>query len=162
MHKILVPIDGSDHSLKALHIACDLADKYGACISLLYVLDLKKLASEFLSLTIAAKFESELKTQLQTAADKPREPVPEDVLRRVGATILQNAASRAHRFDIKTEIMPIAEGDPAENILIAHKITSAGTIVMGSRGGNFSSLSSFGSVSHKVFAKADCTCISVK
>ncbi len=38
MHTILVPVDGSDHALKAITIACDLAEKYGGRIALLHVL----------------------------------------------------------------------------------------------------------------------------
>ncbi len=38
MHTILVPVDGSDHALKAITIACDLAEKYGGRVALLHVL----------------------------------------------------------------------------------------------------------------------------
>lgn len=38
MHSILVPVDGSDHALKAITIACDLAEKYGGRVALLHVL----------------------------------------------------------------------------------------------------------------------------
>ena len=162
MHKILVPVDGSDHSLKALHIACDLATKYEACIVLLYVLANDKSATEILELAIASKFVPELQAQLQNSAERAPEPVSEVLNETVGKQILKIAASRAKRVGVETQILAIAFGDPAENILSAHKLTGANTIVMGSRGGKWSTLSSFGSVSNKVFANADCTCISVK
>ena len=37
MTGILVPFDGSKHSLKALHVACDLAEKYENKLFLLYI-----------------------------------------------------------------------------------------------------------------------------
>ena len=162
MHKILVPIDGSDHSLKALHIACDLATKYEAHILLLYVLAIDKSATEILDLSIASKFDPELQANLINIAEQAPGPLSETLNEAVGTQILKIAAGRAKRVGVETQIMAIASGDPAENILSAHKLTGANTIVMGSRGGKWSTLSSFGSVSNKVFANADCTCISVK
>lgn len=38
MNKFLVPFDGSRHALKALHIACDLAEKYNGSLEVLYVI----------------------------------------------------------------------------------------------------------------------------
>ncbi len=162
MHKILVPVDGSDHSLKALHIACDLASKYDAQILLLYVLASDKSASQILDLAITSKFDPELQANLANIAEQAPGPLSEAVNEAVGKQILKIAAGRTNRVGVETQILAIASGDPAENILTAHKLTGASTIVMGSRGGKWSTLSSFGSVSNKVFANADCTCISVK
>ena len=162
MHKILVPLDGSDHSLKALHIACDLAHKYDAHIALLYVLTNDKPANEILDLSIASKFTPELLADLHNSSGKEPKSLDETQMEAIGQQILKIGELRAKRVGIETQILAIASGDPAENILMAHKLTGASTIVMGSRGGKWSALSSFGSVSHKVFAKADCTCISVK
>jgi nucleotide-binding universal stress UspA family protein len=56
----------------------------------------------------------------------------------------------------------LAGGDPADAILEAAKREKADTIVLGSRGlGDFKGLV-LGSVSHKVAAHAECTCITVK
>ena len=162
MHKILVPLDGSSHSLKALHIACDLAHKYGARVVLLYVATNDKPAEEILELPIARKFSPELQAELQNKPGDNAEPLTAAFAEHVGQQILKIAALRAERVGVDTQILAVATGDPAENILTAHKLTGASTIVMGSRGGKWSTLSSFGSVSHKVFALADCTCISVK
>ena len=60
------------------------------------------------------------------------------------------------------EKLPLATGDPVENIIEAHKLTGASTIVMGSRGLAPCVENINNSVSHQVFARADCTCISVK
>ena len=162
MHKILVPIDGSDHSLKALHIACDLADKYRAVINLLYVVDPYKSADEILALPVARKFTPKLMATLENSSNQELGSLSETDLEAIGHRILALAAKRVERLGIETKILPLASGDPAENILTAYKLVAAGTIVMGSRGGTDTGFSPFGSVSQKVFAQANCTCISVK
>lgn len=162
MYKILVPVDGSNHSLKALHIACDLANKYDARIILLHVLSANKQAQEILGLTIANMFDTELKKELQKVADRGTGAVSTYLLEAVGEKVLEIAASRVHRVGIKSEILAIARGNPAKNIIQAHKMVGASTIVMGCRGSSGSSPSSFGSVSQQVFEQAECTCVSVK
>ena len=89
-------------------------------------------------------------------------PVPKNLLKEVGAKILDQAASKVRRRGIEADILAIEVGEPAESILIAHKRTGASTIVMGCRGVSKSNASSFGSVSNTVFEKAACTCLSVK
>lgn len=71
-------------------------------------------------------------------------------------------AVRARQRGLEPELLAIATGDPAENILIAVRQTGASTIVMGCRGLSDLDAVIFGSVSHTVFEKAECTCISVK
>ena len=44
MERILVALDGSDHSNKAVDLAADLAEKYGARLVLLHVLSNKPLS----------------------------------------------------------------------------------------------------------------------
>ena len=161
MHKILVPVDGSSHALKALQIACDLADKYGGQVVLLHVLAGRRTAGELLELPVAGSYDAKLKEVLQ-AVDKKLAPVPDSVRTAVGGVILKHAADRAQRRGLETEILDVVAGDPTESILVAHKRTGATTIVMGCRGTSETDGSSFGSVSQKVFAKAECTCLSVK
>ncbi len=162
MYKILVPVDGSNHSLKALHIACDLAEKYKASIFLLYVIDTRKTARQILDLTISNKFDKNLRSRLEKAAEHPLDPVDKAVLYGAGQAVLQIAATRVKRLGIETQTLPLTDGEPAKDILAAHKLVAASTIVMGSRGVSASETGPFGSVSHQVFAAADCTCISVK
>ncbi|MCF6200473.1 MAG: universal stress protein [Hyphomicrobiaceae bacterium] len=162
MFKILVPMDGSNHALKALHIACDLAIKYQARIVLLHVLSPDKNASDILDLPISRKFSPLLFARLQLAFEKSSAPLEPALLQKVGHNILKVAAARVHRLGVESEHLPLAIGDPAENILSAYQLTSANTIVMGSRGLDPAQNPNNNSVSHTVFAKADCTCISVK
>ncbi len=162
MHTILVPVDGSDHALKALHIACDLAEKYGGRISLLHVVSKARWASELLGMEIASTFDTELKEALLEVAARASGAPSYDLLKAVGEKILEQAAARVRRRGIEVDVLDMESGDPAECILIAHQRTGASTIVMGCRGARASGEGSFGSVSSTVFARAECTCLSVK
>ena len=168
MHTTLVPVDGSTHSLKALHIACDLTAKYGGRIMLLHVLRENMGADELLALGIANAFGPKLTAALQAAAlqeaaNKASGPAPKSLHVAVGKKILDQAAGKVRRLDLEFKILKMVVGDPAEKILIAQKQTGASAIVMGCRGvSDRTDASSFGSVSNTVFEKAVCTCLSVK
>lgn len=168
MYTILVPVDGSPHSLKALHIAGDLAEKYSGRIALLHVLARNKRADDFLRIGVAKSFGPKLLTALTQAAgrdsDSPAAPqaIPEPLLRSMGERILQEARERVQHRDLQADILEIADGDPVEAILVAAKSAGANLIVMGCRGLSGSSDGPFGSISQAIFAQAPCTCISVK
>jgi len=162
MHTILVPVDGSDHAMKALRIACDLAEKYGGRIVLLYVLGKGKQARDLLALKIATAFGAQLKAILEKADAANLGPVPDKILTMVGEKVLEQATTKVERLGLEVLALPITSGDPAEVILAMQKKIAANTIVMGSRGIAGSSAASFGSVSQKVFSQAPCTCLSVK
>ncbi len=161
MHTLLVPVDGSVHAQKALQVACDLAEKYGGRIVLLHILARHKKAADLLDLAVAGHFEPKLRSALKLAADKQAD-VPESVLMLIGQKILEQAETRSTRRGIETEILPVDDGDPAASILLAQDRTKANTIVMGCRGVGTTEDETFGSVSRRVFAKASCTCLSVK
>ncbi len=162
MHTILVPVDGSVHAMKALQIACDLAEKYGGRIALLHILAKGRTAHQVLDLAVANAFDAKIRALLERLSHAGSAPVPDSVMTVVGETILDQAAAKVDRRGLDAEIMPIASGDPADCILTARKRTGAGTIVMGCRGTGGTDANAFGSVSQTVFAQADCTCLSVK
>ena len=158
MHTILVPLDGSNHALKALRIACDLAEKYDGRLALLHVLDPRKTTKDLLALDLAATFGSQLRASLEADTSQPSH----ETLRRVGQAIMNDAARRVTQRGVDAEMLELEAGDPVESILIARERTGAGTIVMGCRGTGASPAGTLGSVSGTVFERADCTCISVK
>ena len=158
MSTILVPVDGSVHALKALRIACDLGDKYGGRIALLHVIVPRRKTSRILDLPIAPK----LPTAVTAALKEHSDQVPDAVLEAVGRTVMHDAEERVARRGLELDVLPIATGDPVEAILIAARQSGAHTIVMGCRGLSNAEASGFGSVSQKVFQRAECTCISVK
>ena len=92
MYKILVPIDGSDHALKALHIACDLAAKYKALIILLHIIR-DRPAKDILALPVSQKFSASLYAALQNACEKPTVRLDHHLVRQVGENILKIAAA---------------------------------------------------------------------
>lgn len=162
MHKILVPVDGSIHAMKALQIACDLAEKYGGRIALIHILSEGKLAAELLDLAAASAFGPQLRQTLRSAVDKDLGPAPTSILQAVGERILKQAAEKVIHRGVEVDVLAIEQGEPVEYILLARKQVDASTIVMGCRGENDSGQSSFGSVSNAVFQQAPCTCLSVK
>lgn len=162
MNTILVPVDGSDHAMKALLIACDLAAKYDGRIALLHVMSAGRGAREVLALRIAESFDPALKTALRARVAAGDTALPVDLMKRIGSCILDRAAERVTRRGIEVKPLDLESGEAAESILIARTRTGASTIVMGCRGAGASDGSTFGSVSQTVFQRADCTCISVK
>ncbi len=162
MQKILVPVDGSLHALKALHIASDLAQKYGGSIVLLHVISKAKSVKNLLDLAVADTFGPTIRKKLQLTLGEENASVPKALLYEIGEKILAQAAKKVNRLGLEMEVLEMEEGDPVENILLARQRTNANTIVMGARGISASGSFSFGSVSQMVFEKAPCTCLSVK
>lgn len=162
MQKILVPVDGSVHALKALHIACDLALKYDGSIVLLHVLDKSMSAAKLLKLASANMFGAELTQTLNQAVEQEVAGVPQNILEVVGEKILEQALTKARHVGLDVDVLGMETGTPSDAILIAQMRSQANTIVMGCRGLTDLKTPSFGSVSQAVFARASCTCLSVK
>ncbi len=135
MTGILVPFDGSKHSLKALHVACDLAEKYENKLFFLYIIQLD------------APFEL---SDVSPEAHKNAQ------------TIIRKAAVKAKHRGVDFDILDFEYGDPAAGILAASKRIKPSTIVMGCRGLTAADAEIFGTASRAVFEHAECTCISVK
>lgn len=135
MTGILVPFDGSKHSLKALHIACDLAEKYKNKVLLLYVVKVEN------SFNV-----SEVNNETQTIAE----------------TTTRKAAAKARYRGVEYKVLDFEYGDPASSILSCVKRHKPSTLVMGCRGLNADIAEILGTVSRTVFEHADCTCIAVK
>jgi nucleotide-binding universal stress UspA family protein len=176
MNRILVALDGSEHSDKALDLAADLAAKYGAELVLLHVLSDRPLSDaerhmaevEFLEdIVTSAEVQG-----LLDARDDPRLAAERllahsaAVTRRfreaVGKQLLDDARGRAAGRGVRSIQTVIADGDPAQAILTRAKELPADMLVLGSRGlGEVKGLL-LGSVSHKVAHLAECTCVTVK
>lgn len=136
MSNILVPFDGSKHSLKALHIACDLATKHKVKLSLLYVI------------TGASQ------------ADLPLEKNSPLLIKAL--EVMKLARDKSNHWGAEFNVLEFEYGPAAEGILLAARKCGASTIVMGCRGLKPEDTDVFGTVSQAVFQQADCTCISVK
>lgn len=142
---ILIPVDGSEHSKKALQLGCDLATKYGAAVHLIHVTE-SPIREHTMALGGAAL----------TMHASP------DELREAGSRELEFAREYVTNHGIKEVTTEVEGGSPAHRIIESAKETHADMIVMGSRG--LSDLAGLlvGSVSHKVTNMAPCTCITVR
>jgi nucleotide-binding universal stress UspA family protein len=140
MEKILVPVDGSEQSHKAVAFAADLARHYNTTMYLLHVF----------KLTIIPEGLGEY-----VVSDRVQ-------LRALGDKIIAAAEDEAKGQGIERIKATVLEGDPAERIIDYAKEHEVDIIVIGSRGlGTFKGLL-LGSVSNKVTHKADRTCVIVR
>ncbi len=137
---ILVPVDGSDHALRALDVACDLAQKYGATLRLVHayppIFTDSTMGGAGIEPLIARRTEAG-----EAVLARAREHVRDCVL------------------DITTELR---EAPDAEAILEEADAHHCDLIVMGTRGlGRLTGLL-LGSVSQKVVQHAKCPVLLVR
>ena len=172
---IVVPTDGSAHAKKAIDLAADLAEKYGARMVILHALlrhtsesDIEALSRENAMPDALEKKFAELRDNYlqMAAAAYDAGPIsiliPDEILTEVGTLILDNARQRAESKGVKDVTTQILDGAAADKIVAAAEKENADMIVMGSRGlGNLAGLL-MGSVSHKVSHLAKCTVVAVK
>ncbi|MDJ0935098.1 MAG: universal stress protein [Kiloniellales bacterium] len=146
LKKILVAIDGSQPSQRALDMGAQIAEKFDAVLVLIYVIRDMQLPE---SLRQMAEVELVQESRLTT-------------LQKIGQTILAEAATRAKKQgakDVRNEVRP---GDPAGAILRYVAENGVDLIVMGSRGlGDVESML-LGSVSRKVSNLAKVGCLTVR
>lgn len=139
---IVVAIDGSAPSKKALDVACDLASTYKAELHLVH-------SPQIETTTVAVGY---------TVIDVP--VTPEHVAE-AGKEVMQAAVARATELGVPPAGQTIGMDDPADEILNAAKLNDADLIVMGRRGlGSVASLF-LGSVSQRVSRGATCSCLTV-
>jgi nucleotide-binding universal stress UspA family protein len=144
--RILVPIDGSTHAMKAAEMAIELARTFKADLTLLHV------ARKF---DLPDQLKDYIKAEHLTAHDML---AIDEATKRVIADIRVSAESRGIK-KIKTIFR---EGKPARSIVDYARKAQVDAIVMGSRGLSEFESALLGSVSHKVATLADCTVMIVK
>lgn len=156
---ILVPVDGSKHSDKAVNLAADLAAKYGAKLTLLQVLLHGRLPDDIRKLS-GKKGKADPGMAVGAGYVEPSEP-PE-VLEDIADKLLARAEETAKAEGAKDINKIKTGGVAAEEILENADKVNADLIVMGSRGlGGLKGLLA-GSVSYKVQNLAKCSVITVK
>ena len=140
LSKILVPVDGSENSLRALDHALYLAKKTGAKITAMNVIENPPtvyVESQKLLNDLLANFRAE------------------------SAKILDKCKQIAEKSDVKIETV-IGEGDAAYNIVGYAQNGDFDTIIIGRRGlGRFKEMV-LGSISNKVLHHAKCSVMIVK
>lgn len=176
MKTVLVATDGSDHAKKACALASDIAARFGARLIVLHVLlsgipaaRLGELANRR-KLTKAQRdlldhYEADMQAALASSgAMAGYGPIaaPAELLEPVGRQILQRAEAQARKAGVTNVVTRLVGGEPADAILECAKRDKANLIALGSRG--LGDLKGFflGSVSHKVSARAECACLTIK
>lgn len=146
-NRIVVPVDGSTHALKALELACQLQDKFDG--SLLWIL------SVYQHVSLVESSHSLVRGREDLAP-------PDDAMRQISREIVDQYVARAAEWGATGVKGVVKRGKPSRTIVDFAKQQSADCIVMGGRGiGDIGGVL-LGSVSHKVASLATCTVITVK
>lgn len=144
--KVLVALDGSEHSLLAAERAAEVAKCFDSELHLLTVTKPLKLNAQ-----VRDYFESE---DLVGEFTYVLDPMTDEIIKRARAIAQERGVSRARTAT--------REGKPARSIVDYAKGNKVDLIVIGSRGlGEVESML-LGSVSHKVSMLAGCTVMIVK
>jgi len=148
--KILVPLDGSEPSSKALGHGINLAKKFGSEITLLHVYSK---AVPFVTPETGA-----VPTPSVASAEITAEVI--EAARRIGNKILAEAKRTVEKEKIPVKVV-LKEGDAVHEIVRAAK-EEIDLIVMGARGVSRIKELLLGSVSHGVCRKTHCSVMIVK
>lgn len=157
-NSILVPVDGSEHSKKALKVACQLAASSHAVIYILNVPEPPP-ATDLLGMAAGA-----------SSLDVPSEEIAQagyDMINQMeeaeqsGHDLIDRLKQAIGLMDVEMKAV-VRMGSPAEVIVEEASRLGVEAIVMGSRGVSDVKGLIVGSISHKVMYTADCTVISVR
>ena len=141
--KILVAVDGSEHSRNAVRYASDLAQKYGAALHMVHAPQI-----EVETLTLGSGMVKTMPTHELMAAQ--------------GGAVISKAEQWAVEAGHKADITEILTGDTAKAILQYVDANGIDLIVTGSRGlGGLRGLLQ-GSVSQKLTSHATCPVLTVR
>ena len=152
--KILVPLDGSEHSLRALKIAVQIAKKFEAKITLIHVYSVgirPVVMPEPTTLTPVG-----IPVMAPTEVSKVAEAT-----RKAGAAILADGEEKVKAEGIEVETL-LKEGHSVQEIVKTAKEGSFDLIVIGARGISKIREIILGSVSDGVVHNAPCPVLVVK
>lgn len=143
---ILVGVDGSDASDKAVRMACDLAQKYGSELHLQHSPQPETAA--YASASIAG---------FATVADMPTI----EELDKAGEEVLAAATALAKASGHENATTHLLRGDPADQLIECAAMVGADLIVTGRRGlGNLAGMV-LGSTSQRISHHAKCAYLTV-
>lgn len=160
LNRILVSIDGSPLSFKALDFAMGLGKACGSEIIVLHVVvpfDLSKLHSYEME-----KLDDDIYEKIKKKATS-KEELTEDEKAKAEAGALEVAKKKATEAGYKTILFKeVIDNEPAKTIVKQASILMADAIVMGTSGLGLMSAALLGSVSGKVVSSAPCPVIIVR
>lgn len=140
--KVLVPVDGSDHSYEAVRALVHLSRSEE--LVLLHVLDVPKPAYPMMMPEVAQ--------ELYTTMEQSMREDGERLLKRMTALLPSGTGPVTSRLEV---------GSPAEQILSIAQQQSSDLVVMGARGLGPVKERLFGSVSHRIVTSAPCPALIV-
>lgn len=150
--KILVPLDGSEHSLKALEEAVQIAKKFSGKITLIHVYSVQPIMmpepSTVGSLSIPIITGAEVSTMIEAT-------------KKLGNKILDDGEQRIKTSGIRIEKM-LAEGHAVEEIVRVANQGSFDLIVIGARGVSHMREMLLGSVTDGVIHHVRCPVLVMK
>jgi nucleotide-binding universal stress UspA family protein len=142
--KILVAIDGSEYSKKALEFACEMAQRFEAAVHIVHVP--QGTAADCVMVLGGAS------VMLHASREE---------IEKVGERLIESAVEAAKENGCESVTTELRGGDPAHEIVECAKENEADYLVIGSRGlGDLGGML-LGSVSNKVNHTSPCTCITV-
>lgn len=142
-HTIVVGVDGSDCSARALDTACDLALFHKSELHLVHSPEVATVQMAYLG---------------QGFVDAPSA----EQMATAGQQVMQEAINAAKAKGIKPASTTIGDQGPVEDIMTIIQLYGADLVVSGRRGlGSVSGLF-LGSTSQKLAQVADCACLTVK
>ncbi len=146
MQNIVVAVDGSTGSQKALELGCELAKRFSAKLSVVTVV--QKAVEDH----IAKGFG-------RPVVLAPANPA---VIEETGRPLIDAASALVEERGYSLSHADVVGGSPAKQILAYAEEQGMDTIIMGSRGLSDLKGLLMGSVSHKVSHLTRCTCIVVR
>ncbi|PRX37274.1 Nucleotide-binding universal stress protein, UspA family [Meinhardsimonia xiamenensis] len=175
MHRILVAVDGSDPSWRAVDLAGELAGALNAHLTVCHIhmhgrplAELERMARiEHLVDDVAAGLPDlppvpRMATMAELMETARKHVTEEIIVTRIGDLIVEQAAERARQKGAREVDSWTGEGDYADGILEAAEKTGSDMIVIGKRGLGRLREMLLGSVSNKVVQLAPCTVVTVK
>ncbi len=149
IEKILVAVDGSGHSMKAVEYAAEIAAACKATILILTVLRPREVPKVSAELRKYAEMES-------------IEGPDYEAMRLLSADLLSDAAEIAKKRGVEKIVKAVETGPVARTIVSFAKSKKADMIVIGSRGLGNIEATLRGGVSHRVELLAKCPVLTVK
>lgn len=152
--KILVPLDGSEHSLKALNISVQLAKEFKSKITLIHVYSV-------VSRVIVAPEPTTLTPPMAPVVTPLEVSKVAEAARKTGNNILADGEEKVKAEKIQVDSL-LKEGNVVQEIVNVAREGDFGLIVMGARGISKIKELLLGSVSDGVIRKAPCPVLVVK
>ncbi len=169
---IVVSVDGSEPSSHALAVAANVAQRYGARLTIVHAVMDDASLSVLMVVAKSHGFMDQITAELDEATSvkavpvpitaAPHVAIPEDILEKIGQLLLKESASKVRALGLETVETALLGEDAAQEILHFAETNDVDLIVCGTRG--LGGIKSFflGSVSHKLLEEAQCPCLVVK